>query len=254
MFSCVLSKGITNFKNVFDLYSQIGITEVCFDVKKSGVHIYTTYDKSVHTMATFSACSFCEYDCEKESISTLNIKAMKENLKNVTSVDTIELCIRKDRELCIKVSKKTIEFEKKVQLKETQFYDLPTILDQAKPLNIKSGDFLEFCRSISGKYIMIIKSENGKGQISFESDKSKTIIKSDGENNDDILTFEGEFKAEYFSKLKKLTKFNSNLKIYPNPFLPLMFETTMGNKEKDKVTIWIKSLKQMEEDYDEQDN
>jgi hypothetical protein len=239
---------------VFDLYSQIGITEVCFDVKKSGIHIYTTYDKSVHTMATFSACSFCEYDCEKESISTLNIKAMKENLKNVTSVDTIELCIRKDRELCIKVSKKTIEFEKKVQLKETQFYDLPTILDQAKPLNIKSGDFLEFCRSISGKYIMTIKSENGKGQISFESDKSKTIIKSDGENNDDILTFEGEFKAEYFSKLKKLTKFNSNLKIYPSPFLPLMFETTMGNKEKDKITIWIKSLKQMEEDYDEQDN
>ena len=253
MFFCKLNKGISNFKNVFDLYGQIGIVDVCFDIKKTGIYIYTTYDKSIHTMATFSNSSFLEYKCEKECIFTLNIKNMKENLKNITSVDTIELSIKKERELRIKVTKKTIEFEKKIIMKETQFYNLPIVLDQVQPLNIKSSDFLEFCRSISGKYIMTIKTEESTPEIAFESEKSKVIIKSDGENNDSVLPFEGEFKAEYFSKLKKFTKFNTCLKIYANPDQPLIFETNIGTKDKDKITIWIKSLKQMEEDYDDQE-
>lgn len=248
-----MNKGISNFKNVFDLYGQIGIVDVCLDIKKIGIYIYTTYDKSIHTMATFSNTSFLEYKCDKECIFTLNIKSMKENLKNITSVDTIELSIKKERELRIKITKKTIEFEKKIHMKETQFYNLPIILDQVQPLNIKSSDFLEFCRSINGKYVMTIKTDNGVPEIAFESEKSKVIIKSDSENNDSILPFEGDFKAEYFFKLKKFTKFNSNLKIYTNPDQPLIFETNIGSKDKDKITIWIKSLKQMEDDYDEQE-
>jgi hypothetical protein len=245
-----MNKGISNFKNVFDLYGQIGISDVCFDIKKLGIYIYTTYDKSIHTMAIFSSSSFLEYKCEKECIFTLNIKNMKENIKNITSVDTIELSIKKERELKIKVTKKTIEFEKKINMKETQFYDLPIILEQVQPLNIKSSDFLEFCRSISGKYIMTIKTDDGK--IAFESERSKVIIKSDTENYDTLLPFEGEFKAEYFSKLKKFTKFNNSLKIYTNPDQPLIFETNIGTKDKDKIIIWIKSLKQMESDYEQE--
>jgi hypothetical protein len=178
---------------------------------------------------------------------------MKENLKNITSVDTIELSIKKERELRIKVTKKTIEFEKKIHMKETQFYNLPIILDQVQPLNIKSSDFLEFCRSISGKYVMTIKTDDGVPEIAFESERSKVIIKSDSECCDSILPFEGDFKAEYFAKLKKFTKFNTVLKIYTNPDQPLIFETNIGTKDKDKITIWIKSLKQMEDDYEDQE-
>lgn len=253
MFLCKMNKGISNFKNVFDLYGQIGIVDVCFDIKKTGLYVYTTYDKSIHTMATFSSTSFLEYKCEKECIFTLNIKSMKENLKNITSVDTIELSIKKERELRIKVTKKTIEFEKKIHMKETQFYNLPIILDQVQPLNIKSSDFLEFCRSISGKYVMTIKTDDGVPEIAFESERSKVIIKSDSECCDSILPFEGDFKAEYFAKLKKFTKFNTVLKIYTNPDQPLIFETNIGTKDKDKITIWIKSLKQMEDDYEDQE-
>jgi hypothetical protein len=248
-----MNKGISNFKNVFDLYGQIGIIEVCFDIKKTGIYVYTTYDKSIHTMATFSSTSFLEYKCDKECIFTLNIKNMKENLKNITSVDTIELTIKPDCELRIKVTKKSIEFEKKIYMKETQFYNLPTFLDQVQPLNVKSNDFLEFCRSISGKYTMVIKTEESTPEISFESEKSKVIIKSENEKSDVILPFEGEFKAEYFSKLKKFTKFNSTLKIYANPEQPLIFETNIGSRDKDKITIWIKSLKQMEDEYEDQE-
>lgn len=254
MFMCKMNKGISNFKNVFDLYGQIGIAEVYFDIKKTGVHIYTTYDKSIHTMATFANSSFLEYKCEKEGVFILNIKNMKENLKNITSVDTIELSIKKDsKDLRIKIIKKTIELEKKIHMKETQFYNLPIVLDQVQPLNIKSSDFLEFCRSINGKYIMTIKTYKNVPEIAFESDKSKVIIKSDNDKNEIVLPYEGEFKAEYFSRLKKFTKFNSNLKIYINPDQPLIFETNIGLKDKDKIVIWIKSLKQMEEEYDNQE-
>lgn len=254
MFLCKLNKGISNFKNVFDLYGQIGITEVCFDTKKSGLYIYTTYDKSIHTMATFSNTYFLEYKCEKDCIFTLNIKSMKENLKNITNVDNIEITINKDREMKIKVFKKTIEFEKKVSLKETQFYNLPIVLDQVQPLNIKSSDFLEFCTSINGKYYTLFaRTTENVPEISFESEKSKVVIKSDVECLETISSFEGEFKAEYFSKLKKLTKFNNLMKIYINPGQPLIFETNIGVKDKDKINIWIKSKKQMEEDYDEQE-
>lgn len=252
MFLCKMNKGISNFKNVFDLYGQIGITDVCLDIKKNGMYIYTTYDKSIHTMATFSNISFLEYRCERECIFTLNIKSMKENLKNITSVDTIELTIKKERELKIKVIKKTIEFEKKIYMKETQFYNLPIVLDQIQPLSIKSLDFLEFCRSISGRYIMTIKTTENF-EIIFKSERSKVIIKSDNENYSHIQPFEGEFKAEYFSKLKKFTKFNNILKVYATPNQPLIFESNIGARDKDKITIWIKSLKQMEEDYDEQE-
>jgi hypothetical protein len=245
-----MNKGISNFKNVFDLYSQIGIVEVCFDIKKIGIYFYTTYDKSIHTMANFSNTSFAEYRCEKECIFTLNIKSMKENLKNITSIDTIELTIKKDCELKIKVIKKTIEFEKKLFLKETQFYNLPIVLDQVSPLNIKSLDFLEFCRSINGKYTLTIKTEK-LPEITFESEKSKVIIRSD-EIVENLIPFEGDFKAEYFPKLKKFTKFNSSLKIYVNPDQPLIFVSNIGTKDKDKITIWIKSLKQIEEDYAEE--
>lgn len=253
MFSCKLNKGISNFKNVFDLYGQIGITEVCLDIKKIGLYVYTTFDKSIHTMASFSHTSFLEYKCEKECIFTLNIKSMKDNLKNITSVDTIELSIKKERELKIKVTKKTIEFEKKIIMKETQFYNLPIVLDQVQPLNIKSSDFLEFCRSISGKYNMTIKTTENVPEISFESEKSRVIIKSDVDNPNSVLSFEGEFKAEYFSKLKKFTKFNSTMRVYINPDQPLIFETNIGAKDKDKINIWIKSKKQIEDEYEEQE-
>jgi len=254
MFFCKLNKSIiSNFKNVFDLYGQIGILEVYFDIKKMGLFIYTTYDKSIHTMANFSHTSFLEYKCEKECIFTLNIKTMKENLKNITSVDTIELTIMKLNELKLKVTKKTIEFEKKIILKESQFFNLPIVLDQVEPLNIKSSDFLEFCRSISGKYIITVKTEDGVPEIIFESERNKVSIKSDNDNYETILPFDGDFKTEYFSKLKKFTKFNNMIKVYINPNQPLIFETNIGTKEKDKITIWIKSIKQMEEDYEDQD-
>ena len=269
MFSCKLNKGISDFKNVFDLYGQIGITEVCLDIKKIGLYVYTTFDKSIHTMASFSNTFFLEYKCEKECIFTLNIKSMKDNLKNITSVDTIELSIKKEhlknitsvdtielpikkeRELKIKVTKKTIEFEKKITMKETQFYNLPIVLDQVQPLNIKSGDFLEFCRSISGKYNMTIKTVENVPEISFESEKSRIIIK-DVDNPNSILSFEGEFKAEYFSKLKKFTKFNSTMRVYINPEQPLRFETNIGSK--DKINIWIKSKEQIEAEYEEEED
>ena len=252
MFSCKLNKGISDFKNVFDLYGQIGITEVCLDIKKIGLYVYTTFDKSIHTMASFSNTFFLEYKCEKECIFTLNIKSMKDNLKNITSVDTIELSIKKEQELKIKVTKKTIEFEKKITMKETQFYNLPIVLDQVQPLNIKSIDFLEFCRSISGKYNMTIKTVENVPEISFESEKSRIIIK-DVDNPNSILSFEGEFKAEYFSKLKKFTKFNSTMRVYINPDQPLIFETNIGSKDKDKINIWIKSKKQIEDEYEEEE-
>jgi len=251
MFSCKLNKGISDFKNVFDLYGQIGITEVCLDIKKIGLYVYTTFDKSIHTMASFSNTFFLEYKCEKECIFTLNIKSMKDNLKNITSVDTIELSIKKEQELKIKVTKKTIEFEKKITMKETQFYNLPIVLDQVQPLNIKSGDFLEFCRSISGKYNMTIKTVENVPEISFESEKSRIIIK-DVDNPNSILSFEGEFKAEYFSKLKKFTKFNSTMRVYINPEQPLRFETNIGSK--DKINIWIKSKEQIEAEYEEEED
>ena len=252
MFTCKINKGISNFKNVFDLYGQIGITEVYFDIKKIGLYFYTTYDKSIHTMASFESGSFAEYKCDKECVFKLNIKNMKENLKNITSIDTIELSIKNDcRDLRIKIIKKTIELEKKIHMKETQFYDLPIILDQVQPLNIKSSDFLEFCRSINGKYIMTIKTHSNVPEIGFESDKSIVNIKSENDENNLISPFEGEFKAEYFSKLKKFTKFNNNLNIYVTPDQPLIFETNIGLKDKDKIIIWIKSLKQMEEEYNQ---
>ena len=253
MFSCKLNKGISDFKNVFDLYGQIGITEVCLDIKKIGLYVYTTFDKSIHTMASFSNTFFLEYKCEKECIFTLNIKSMKDNLKNITSVDTIELSIKKEQELKIKVTKKTIEFEKKITMKETQFYNLPIVLDQVQPLNIKSIDFLEFCRSISGKYNMTIKTVKNVPEISFGSEKSWVTIKSDVDNPNSILLFEGEFKAEYFSKLKKFTKFNSTMRVYINPDQPLIFETNIGSKDKDKINIWIKSKKQIEDEYEEEE-
>jgi len=252
MFSCKLNKGISDFKNVFDLYGQIGITEVCLDIKKIGLYVYTTFDKSIHTMASFSNTFFLEYKCEKECIFTLNIKSMKDNLKNITSVDTIELSIKKEQELKIKVTKKTIEFEKKITMKETQFYNLPIVLDQVQPLNIKSIDFLEFCRSISGKYNMTIKTAKNVPEISFGSEKSWVTIKSDVDNPNSILLFEGEFKAEYFSKLKKFTKFNSTMRVYINPEQPLRFETNIGSK--DKINIWIKSKEQIEAEYEEEED
>jgi hypothetical protein len=251
MFSCKLNKGISDFKNVFDLYGQIGITEVCLDIKKIGLYVYTTFDKSIHTMASFSNTFFLEYKCEKECIFTLNIKSMKDNLKNITSVDTIELSIKKEQELKIKVTKKTIEFEKKITMKETQFYNLPIVLDQVQPLNIKSIDFLEFCRSISGKYNMTIKTVKNVPEISFGSEKSWVTIKSDVDNPNSILSFEGKFKAEYFSKLKKFTKFNSTMRVYINPEQPLRFETNIGSK--DKINIWIKSKEQIEAEYEEEE-
>jgi len=246
-----MNKGIAHFKNVFDLYGQIGIVDVCFDVKKNGIYIYTTFDKSIHAMATFLSGSFLEYKCEKECIFTLNIKSMKENLKNITSVDTIELAIKKEREMTIKVVKKTIAFEKKLYMKETQFYNIPIVLDQVEPLTIKSSDFLELCRSINGKYNMTIKTDERVPEIIFESEKSKVVIKSDNPYNKDVLAFDGEYKAEYFSKFKKFTKFNTGIKVYINPDQPLIFEANIGAKDKDKITIWIKSLKQIEDDYEE---
>jgi hypothetical protein len=245
-----MDKGISNFKNVFDLYGQIGLTEVCFDVRTEGIYVYTTYDKSIHTMATFLAASFLKYTCDCDCIFLLNIKTMKENLKNITSADKIELTIENKCELWIKVTKSTIEFSKKVTMKETQKNILPT-LDVAPSLSIRLLDFFEFCRSVNKKYNLTIKTSADSPEITFESEKSKVTIKSNNTGEDNICDFEEEFKAEYFSKLQKLSKFGTNLNIYAQPKQPLVFKTVASSKNLIHMVIWIKSLKQMERDYED---
>lgn len=256
MFSCKMKKGISDFKNVFDLYSQIGMVEACLDLKKTGMHIYTTYDKSVHAMTFFNHLTFQEYSCEKDRVFTLSIKSMKENLKNITSVDVIEMTIKKDLELKIKVIKKTIEFEKTIAMKESQIYELPLVLEQVAPLTIKSSDFLEFCRSINSKYDLWIKTTLNVPEIIFESEKTKVIVKS-GVDDDGaaptvkVASYTDKFKAEYFSKLKKIAKFDSGMRVYVNPNQPLILETCVGGGDLDRLTVWIKSLKQLDEDYED---
>lgn len=247
MFSCKMKKGISDFKNVFDLYSQIGMTDVCFDLKRTGIYIYTTYDKSVHAMAYFNHSTFQEYACEKENVFSLNIKSMRENLKNITSVDVIEMSVNNGTDLAIKVIKKTIEFEKIVSMKENQNHELPMVLDQVEPLTLKSSDFLELCRSINGKYNLWIKTATSSSQIVFESEKNKVVIKSTPEVSTD--DYEDNFKAEYFSKMKKFTKFDSNIRVHVNRNQPLLLESYIGGGDKDRLNIWIKSLKQLDDDY-----
>jgi hypothetical protein len=253
MFSCKMVACISDFKNVFDLYSQIGIVEACFDLKKSGIYIYTTCNKIIHAMTTFSSSAFQEYSCDKERVYTLNIKSMKENLKNITNVGMIELTIKNEFELIIKMCKKTktIELEKTVMLKDSQVYGLPPVVFGVEPLNVKSLDFLEFCGSIIGKYETWVRTSGDVPEIIFESEKNKVTIKSNGKSNPFLEPYSDKFKVEQFSNLKKLAKFDSNLKIYANPGKPLVFETNIGCKDNDKILVWIKSLKQLNDDYEE---
>ncbi|ABF82090.1 hypothetical protein MIV060L [Invertebrate iridescent virus 3] len=259
MFQCKMNKipknqSITHFKTVFDLYEKIGIQEVFFNIKPTGIYIYTTYDNSIHVETIFSNNFFLEYMCEKDAIFTLKVNAMK--VRNLVNTDSLEMGIRsaQDAPLVIRMSTKTIDFEKKIAIKKTQSYKLPELID-VTPLTIKSADFLEFCKSINGgKYTLSIKTKksemvNGvlqRGEIIFEAENSRIVIRSETPIESE---FEGEFKSEYFSSLRKVTKFNTTLKIYLCPDHPLIFETTIGPKEKDKVIVWIKSLKQMEEEY-----
>jgi hypothetical protein len=43
------------------------------------------------------------------------------------------------------------------------------------------------------------------------------------------------------------------MRVYINPDQPLIFETNIGAKDKDKINIWIKSRKQIEDEYEEQE-
>jgi hypothetical protein len=146
---------------------------------------------------------------------------------------------------------KTIELEKTVVLKDSQVYGLPPVVFGVEPLNVKSLDFLEFCGSIIGKYETWVITSGDVPEIIFESEKNKVTIKSNGKSNPFLEPYSDKFKVEQFSNLKKLAKFDSNLKIYANPGKPLVFETNIGCKDNDKILVWIKSLKQLNDDYEE---
>lgn len=252
MFQCkITNKGIIHFKNVFDLFKQMGISDAYLDVKHTGIYIYKSHDNSIYPMVYFSLSYFTEYTCHTENIYMFNINGIKNSLKNITGLDNVELK-NTGENLNIKVIKKSIQLEYILALKPYDYINIPIpTVDDTTCLNIKSGDFAEFCKSINGKDELTIETNPEAQSISFASINFKTTIKGDTDE-DEISTFEDRFRSEYFSKLKKMTKFDHNLKVYIDPKnKSIALETCIDSKEDSKITIWIKSLSKINEEYDE---
>jgi hypothetical protein len=188
----------------------------------------------------------------------INLNYLYSMLKSIKKKDSLEMSIRSDDPTYFAIEtipkengRRTIS---SIKIQKTQNLDIALPEDYGRPIIVQSSEFQKTMKDMVNIGNTIKVDAQGY-RIKFSSDADdimKRVVEfgeDTGEEEDDDITYSQTFSADQFSRIAKISGLGSTIHIFPGH--PLLIRSNVGNIG--KISIYIKSLEELEEEKEAQD-
>ena len=250
-FFCKTSEGYI-IKTLAELL-QNNIKNGCFILSRKGmIFRMTDSNKKILIDLSMEADNFIQYKFKSaSSISIgLNFSHFYKMVKNIKKKDSVILFIEEDKqtELGIRVIPKeknriTTSFLK-IQNLQSLDIELPEGYDNS--IIVPSNEYIKMIKDLNnmGGNTITVSSSNNIIKFGCESNGvySRDIIFGDGEEEKEFIM--QEFETEQLTRISKVAGLSTQIQIYQQEDLPVLFKSNIGNLGKICVYLKDKSLQE----------
>ena len=248
----------------------------CFELNDDGIFMRTTDNENRLLIDLgLKRENFKKYKCTKTLYIGVNVIHLYKMLKSIKKKDAITMFIDDDRpnDLAIRVEQfdrinKTTSY---IKIQNVQNIEVGIPTGYGHPIIIPSNNFQKLVKGLNNIYEQVdITSAHGWirflcdagevysrevefGEIEDDQDNIKQLDKKLRESG--VVPeswYHHTFNTYQLVQLIKIAGLSPNIQVYVNPELPLLFKLKVGSLG--ELSIYIKSIEQMNEDVDENNN
>ena len=237
---------------------QNNIKNGCFIVSKTGVILrMTDSNRKILIDLDLVADNFNQYKCKPDSMSIgLNFHHFYKMVKTIKKKDSIVLFIEegKESELGIRVIPKeknrvTTSF---LKIQNLQSLDIELPQGYQTSIIVPSNEYVKMIKDLNNMGGNMISVSSTQGTIRFGCNSngvySRDIIFGDNDDGDIIVRHQ-EFETEQLSRVTKVAGLSTQIQIYQNSELPILFKSNIGSLG--KICVYVKD-KTLQEDVDDE--
>jgi proliferating cell nuclear antigen PCNA len=235
---------------------QNNIKTACFEIDNSGIKLcMMDHHRTILIQVCLDSENFTLYKFKAKSklFLGINLNHFHKMLKSIKKKDSMQLFINDNNatELGIKVhprenNRVTTSY---VKIQGIQTLDIHIPEGYGKPIIVPSSEYQKMCKDMThiGNVINIVSREfhikfrcnvGGvmKRHVEFGELEDSDEDECETENS---IEYNQNFTTEQLSRITKISGLSSNMQIYPNKDLPLLFKSAVGSLG--KISIYIKS-------------
>jgi DNA polymerase III sliding clamp (beta) subunit (PCNA family) len=249
----------TQDAHVWKLLSEIlhhTISIACFEIDKNGIVLnMMDSNRKIHLNLVLNNENFTEYSFNYPTKLYIGLKS--QNLVSVLK------CVKKKNSISFQIDDSNMDELKiciypakdggrlilsNILIYTVQHLDIELPEGYSKPIVVQSSEYTGACKDLTNLSNSVIKlqanSKSMKLTSSLEAVYSRDI--TIGTQSNDKFDYLQHFNSDVFVKIAKLGGMSSNVHIFAQKNLPLMFRTNIGNIG--KLCIYIKSNEEIEQD------
>jgi proliferating cell nuclear antigen PCNA len=235
---------------------QNNIKNGCFIVNKNGIMLRMT-DSNRQILIDFDLVgdNFNQYKCKPDSMSIgLNFHHFYKMVKTIKKKDSVALFIEegKESELGIRVipkekSRVTTSF---LKIQNLQSLDIELPQGYQTSIIVPSNEYVKMIKDLNNMGGNMISVTSTVGTIRFNCNSngvySRDIVFGDADDDEEqTITRNQEFETEQLLRVTKIAGLNTQIQIYQNSDLPILFKSNIGSLG--KICVYVKD-KTLQED------
>lgn len=259
----------TNEAHVVKCLSELlqnSLKNTSFEIDQKGIRLkMTDSNKKILIDLELFAENFSlfKFKSSKKLYIGLNQSHFYKMLKTIKKKDSIVLFIEDEKttDLGIQIipKEKNRVTESFIKIQNIQHLDIDVPEGYSNPVIVPSSEYQKMCKDMAN-ISNTISVTSTKYNIKFSSNAgsvySREVTFGENDQEDDFDPVTQEFDTEQLTRISKIAGLNSsgtnNMQIYQNPNLPLLFRSPTGSLG--KISIYVKSKLQIEEDEQIQNN
>lgn len=234
---------------------QNNIKNGCFIVNQSGIMLrMTDSNRQILIDLNLVGDNFNQYKCKPETMSIgLNFHHFYKMVKTIKKKDSVALFIEegKESELGIRVipkekSRVTTSF---LKIQNLQSLDIELPQGYQTSIIVPSNEYVKMIKDLNNMGGNMISVTSTSGTIRFNCNSngvySRDIVFGDDEEDNHVTTRNQEFETEQLLRVTKIAGLNTQIQIYQNSDLPILFKSNIGSIG--KICVYVKD-KTLQED------
>ena len=234
---------------------QNNIKNGCFIVNQSGIMLrMTDSNRQILIDLNLVGDNFNQYKCKPETMSIgLNFHHFYKMVKTIKKKDSVALFIEegKESELGIRVipkekSRVTTSF---LKIQNLQSLDIELPQGYQTSIIVPSNEYVKMIKDLNNMGGNMISVTSTSGTIRFSCNSngvySRDIVFGDDENDNQVESRGQEFETEQLLRVTKIAGLNTQIQIYQNSDLPILFKSNIGSIG--KICVYVKD-KTLQED------
>lgn len=234
---------------------QNNIKNGCFIVNQSGIMLrMTDSNRQILIDLNLVGDNFNQYKCKPETMSIgLNFHHFYKMVKTIKKKDSVALFIEegKESELGIRVipkekSRVTTSF---LKIQNLQSLDIELPQGYQTSIIVPSNEYVKMIKDLNNMGGNMISVTSTSGTIRFNCNSngvySRDIVFGDDENDNQVESRGQEFETEQLLRVTKIAGLNTQIQIYQNSDLPILFKSNIGSIG--KICVYVKD-KTLQED------